>query len=119
MSRGVPTAAELVEAVTEFLRDEVMEESSGRLRFNARVAANVLGIVERELRMGREVAEAHARRLERLGVGDDAELARAIRDGRFDDRMGDLVAELRAATRDRLRIANPRYLLEEDAAGPD
>ncbi len=115
----MPTATELVEAVTEFLRDEVMEETSGRLRFNARVAANVLGIVERELRMGNEVAEAHARRLERLGVADDAELAQAIRDGRFDDKHGELVAELRAATRDRLRIANPRYLLEEDAAGTD
>ena len=117
MSRGVPTASELVEAVTEFLRDEVMEESSGRLRFHARVAANVLEIVERELRMGSEVAETHARRLERLGVADDAGLAQAIRDGRFDDRVGELVAELRAATRERLRIANPRYLAEEDAPG--
>ena len=117
MSRGVPTTAELVEAVTEFLRDEVMEESSGRLRFQARVAANVLGIVERELRLGEEVARAHAERLNRLGVADDAELASAIRDGRFDYRLDDLVAELRAATRDRLRIANPRYLLEEDAPG--
>ena len=115
MSRGVPTATELVEAVTEFLRDEVMEQSSGRLRFHARVAANVLGIVERELRLGDEVAHAHAERLKRLGVADDADLAQAIRDGRFDDRLDELVTELRAATRDRLRIANPRYLLEQDA----
>ena len=118
MSRGVPTASELVEAVADFLRDEVMEESSGSLRFHARVAANVLGIVERELRLGEEVGRAHAERLGRLGVADDAELAQAIREGRFDeDRLGELVAELRAATRDRLRIANPRYLLEEDAPG--
>ena len=117
MSHGVPTTAELVEAVTEFLRDEVMEESSGRLCFHARVAANVLGIVERELRLGEDVAQAHAERLGRLGVSDDAELARAIRDGRFDDRLDDLVAELRAATRDRLRIANPRYLVDEDEPG--
>lgn len=115
MTRGVPTAAELVEAVTEFLRDEVMEQSSGRLRFNARVASNVLASVERELRSGSEVAEAHARRLERLGVTDDSELASAIRAGRFDDRVGELIAELRADTRERLRIANPRYLVEEDA----
>ena len=116
MSRGVPTAAELVEAVTEFLRDEVMEETSGRLRFNARVAANVLGIVERELRLGGEIAQAHEERLARLGAADDAELAQAIREGRFDERRDELVAELRDATRDRLRIANPRYLAEEAAA---
>ena len=117
MSRGVPTTAELVEAVTEFLRDEVMEQSSGSLRFHARVAANVLGIVERELRLGDEVAHAHAERLRRLGVADDTELARAIRDGRFDDRLDELISELRSATRDRLRIANPRYLLDEDEPG--
>jgi phosphoserine phosphatase len=117
MSRGVPTAIELVEAVTEFLRDEVMDESSDRLRFHARVAANVLGIVERELRLGDEVARAHAARLGRLGVADDAELARAIRDGRFDERIDELVAELRAATHDRLLIANPRYLVEGDEPG--
>jgi phosphoserine phosphatase len=111
----VPTASELVAAVTEFLRDEVMEESSGRLRFNARVAANVLEIVERELRHGGEIAQAHEERLARLGAADDADLAQAIRDGRFDDRLDELVAELRDATRDRLQIANPRYLLEEDA----
>ncbi len=112
--RGVPTAAELVEAVAEFLRDEVMEQASGRLRFNARVAANVLGIVERELKLGDAAAVAHAQRLATLGVAGDAELVDAIRAGRFDDRLPELVAALRASTRDRLEIANPRYLDDRD-----
>ena len=114
MSRGIPTTRELVEAVTEFLREDVMDHTAGRLRFHARVAANVLEIVERELAMGEQVADSHARSLERLGAENDAELAEMIRDGKFDDRHGALVEELRAATRDRLRIANPRYLSGED-----
>jgi aminoglycoside phosphotransferase (APT) family kinase protein len=38
---GRPTAAELAEALEEFLRDEVMPGTTGRLSFQARVAANV------------------------------------------------------------------------------
>jgi aminoglycoside phosphotransferase (APT) family kinase protein len=49
---GRPTAAELIEAVREFLADEVMPATPGTLAFHARVAANVLGIVARELATG-------------------------------------------------------------------
>ena len=57
---GRPTAAELVEAVREYLETNVMERSEGGVRFEARVARNVLGVVERELQLGRDVAAAHA-----------------------------------------------------------
>ena len=46
---GRPTAAELVEAVREYLEADVMERSEGGARFEARVARNALAIVEREL----------------------------------------------------------------------
>jgi len=49
---GRPTASELVEAVREFLTDQVMPGTSGQLAFHARVAANVLGTVARELELG-------------------------------------------------------------------
>jgi aminoglycoside phosphotransferase (APT) family kinase protein len=49
---GRPTASELLEAVREFLTGQVMPASSGQLAFHARVAANVLGIVARELELG-------------------------------------------------------------------
>jgi len=48
---GRPTASELLEAVMEFLTGSVMPATSGQLAFHARVAANALGIVARELEL--------------------------------------------------------------------
>jgi aminoglycoside phosphotransferase (APT) family kinase protein len=49
---GRPTVSELLEAVREFLAGQVMPATSGQLAFHARVAANVLAIVSRELELG-------------------------------------------------------------------
>jgi len=49
---GRPTASELVDAVRQFLTDQVMPATGGQLAFHSRVAANVLGIVARELELG-------------------------------------------------------------------
>jgi aminoglycoside phosphotransferase (APT) family kinase protein len=49
---GRPTASELLEAAREFLSDQVRPASTGQLAFHARVAANMLGIVARELELG-------------------------------------------------------------------
>jgi len=49
---GRPTAIELLDAVRGFLTDQVMPATTGQLAFHARVAANVLGIVARELELG-------------------------------------------------------------------
>ena len=106
----VPTAAELVEAVREWLHRDVVPATDGRLQFHARVAANVLAMVEREFELGAGQAIDHARRLERLGVADDAELAAAIRRREFDHRGDELRASLRESVEDKLRVANPKYL---------
>ena len=58
MTHGVPSSAELVGAVREFLEQEVMPATEGRLSFHARVAANVLAIVARELEAGEPPAGA-------------------------------------------------------------
>jgi hypothetical protein len=108
----LPTAEQLVESVREWLEREVMPATQGRLQFHTRVAVNVLSMVERELRLGAEQAQAHAERLARLGVADDAELAAGIRSGRFDDRLDEVRALVRASVVDKLRVANPRYLQE-------
>ncbi len=55
---GRPTASELVEAVREFLTSAVMPSTSGQLAFHARVAANVLAIVGRELELGQVPADS-------------------------------------------------------------
>ncbi len=106
----VPSAADLLEAVREWIERDVLAATDGRLKFHARVAANVLAIVERELELGPAQASAHRERLARLGVESDAELAEAIRASRFDGRGTELRAELRAAVTDKLLVANPGYL---------
>jgi Domain of unknown function (DUF6285) len=111
---GVPTTAELAEAVREFLEGEVIPATDGRLRYLARVAANAVAQIERELTLGAEHARARAERLAALGVADDAALSQAIRDGSLDDRMDEVVAATRASVVERLRVANPRYLRPED-----
>ena len=45
----MPSAAELVEAVREWLERDVLTGTQGRLQFHTRVAINVLSMVEREL----------------------------------------------------------------------
>lgn len=109
MLHGPPTAAELVEAVGEFLEREVLPATAGALRFHVRVARNVLGVVERELALGAAQEAAHSARLAGLGVADDEELAVAIRAGGLDDRFEELVAVLRADVADRLAVASPSY----------
>lgn len=107
---GRPTAVELVAAVREFLEGDVMAATAGRVRFHARVAANVLAMVERELELGPDLAAAHAADLAGLGVGSEAELAAAVRDGRFDDDPSALLGVLARTAEARLRVANPRHL---------
>ena len=49
---GLPTASELLDAVREYLTTQVMPATTGQLSFHARVAANALAIVSRELEAG-------------------------------------------------------------------
>ena len=121
--RGIPTTVELVEAVRLFLQDEVLPQTDGKLSFHARVAANVLAGVERALQDDGAYERDHAARLAGLGVADDEELARAIREGDLDGRIPEVVGALRASTTQLVAITNPRYLTAADAAatgdGPD
>ena len=112
---GRPTAAELVAAVADFLDNDVRSSigPDGRLadaaqvNFHARVAANVLRIVEREL-TDDSAAEVTGR-LADLGFAHEADLAAAIRAGTLDDRAGDVLPTLRALVRHRLAVAHPGY----------
>jgi hypothetical protein len=105
----VPTAQELVEAVREFLERDVMTATEGRVQFHARVAVNVLKMVERELAMGGDQADVHAARLATLGVASERELSEAIASGALDDRLDEVVAVVRATVADKLAVANPAY----------
>ena len=109
---GRPTAAELVTAVREFLESDVMTTTEGRVQFHTRVSVNALRMVERELELGAAQEDAHAAALARLGVADEAALAKAIRDGSLDDRRDEVFTVVRDTVRAKLEVANPRYLEE-------
>ena len=112
---GRPTAAELVEAVREYLETSVMERSEGGAHFEARVARNALAVVERELLLGTDIVAAHAYRLRDLGIVDDRALAVAIRAGDFDEGWEQVASALAASARDQLLVANPSYLPADSA----
>jgi Domain of unknown function (DUF6285) len=114
-----PTAAELLDAVREFLESDVLPAVEGRVRFHVRVAANVVSMVARELTLGPRQAEEHLQRLARLGVSDEAGLAEAIRSGALDDRLDEVRAVVRATVADKLAVANPRYLGDLAHAAPE
>lgn len=106
----LPDAPALLEAVREFLSQELEPQLEGRLRWHTKVAANVLAVVERELRLGPEQAERHDQRLERLGFDSDAALADAIRAGQLDERLDQLAEELRDMVADKLAVARPQHI---------
>ena len=111
-----PTAPELLEAVEEFLRTDVLGASEGRAGFLVRVAANVVAMVARQLVLGPTHVAAHRRRLQDLGVQDDAELAASIRGGAFDRRLAELRRVLRQAVSDKLAVANPGYAVDRETS---
>lgn len=106
-----PTAVELLESVREWLERDVMTSTTGRLQFHSRVAVNVLALVERELATGPMLVDRHAERLQRLSVADDAELAARIRSGELDDRLDEVRALVWESVRDKVSVANPKYLV--------
>lgn len=114
---GRPTLEELVEAVEEHLAGSEEGQTDAGVRFDTRVATNVLAIVSRQVRLGPAVAGAHVRRLAGLGAEDDAALVAAIRRGDFDTDWSRLGSQLAAAARDQLLVANPSYLDRTPGSG--
>ena len=94
-------------AVADFLDNDVRAATDGQVNFHARVAANVLRIVERELldESTADVTDA----LAALGFADEMQLAAAIRAGELDSRAGELLPCLRTLVRHRLSVAHPGY----------
>jgi len=105
-----PTMAELLEAVREWVDGDVREGTEGRLSFHARVAANALRILEREVALEPALSNAHIARLQEVGCATDAELAGRIREGELDDRLEEVRSLVAASVHDKLLVANPSWL---------
>jgi hypothetical protein len=110
-----PDLAELVGAVREFLEQHALPKLEGHTAFHARVSANALAIVERQLRLGPEAEAAECARLRDL-LGHDGnldelnrELCAAIRSGRIGLETPGLFAHLRETTLAKLAVDQPRY----------
>ena len=106
-----PTAAELLEALHEWMERDLLPGVDGRLQFHTRVAINMIDIVRRELELGPDQEVQHQDVLSSFGMKNDAELAAAIREGAFDENLVDVLNRLRPVVEDKVRVANPRYLL--------
>ncbi len=124
-----PDARELLEAVRAFLEEQVVPALDGTRQFHARVAANVLAIVGRELAGGDEALRVEWHQLVTLLAAPTAAvpetgaalfaavralndtLATRIQSGDADDgpwRQA-VLAHLRVTAAARLAIANPKY----------
>jgi hypothetical protein len=110
-----PEARELVAVVREFLERHAMPALEGRTAFHARVAANALAIVERQLELAPEHEALELRRLRAL-LGLDGtlpelnrELCRRIREGLLGPDTPGLLEHLRETTLAKLAVDQPRY----------
>jgi hypothetical protein len=123
-----PTAHELLEAVRRFLETEVVPHTEGRRQFLARVAANVVRMVDREVASEAQTLAAEWDRLDALlGREERPEAVPALREGirrrtevlcqQIREGLADagpyrdaVFQHLRATVRDKLLVTNPSLL---------
>ncbi len=112
-SRELPLAQEMLESVASWLREEVSGQVEPRNAFLARVAANSLKTVERELSLGPQLRAQESERLTGLGMKGElhaqrAQLVKALRQGLDLDTPG-LAEHLRQTVAGQLAVDQPRY----------
>lgn len=111
-----PGGPDLLDAVARLLRDELLPLLPPAAAFNARVAANAVDLVAREMRSGAAADAAAAARLRALllrEAGDgrtlEADLCQRLKNGDIDPADPALRAHLWATTLDKLAIDQPAY----------
>ena len=110
-----PTPIELIKAVADFLRHDVLPESSGHNAFKLRVSINALDLVTRQLTLQADGEATEARRLTSLlamqGPLDELNraLAGRIATGEVDLQTPGLAAHLWQTTLDKLAVDQPNY----------
>lgn len=110
-----PHLPEILAAVAAFLRDAVVPQATPLVAFQARVAANAVDLVTRQLTFARAADAAEHDRLRAL-LGRDgslaeltAALAGCLASGSLDLASPGVAAHLRATTLAKLAVDQPNY----------
>ena len=115
-----PTPSEIIGAVARFLKEVVVAETKGATSFNARVAANALEMMRRQLDTAPAAEAAELANLKTLlgvdneGEGGDlaslnAEFARRLGAGEMDLKTPGVADHLWATTLAKLHVDQPTY----------
>ncbi len=123
-----PTAEELLDAVQRFLDEEIVPSSEGQCRFLARVAANVVRMVGRELSqedvhfhrewegldrlLGHEASPSDRTARRKAVARRTAALCERLRAGDADAGKwrGEVFSHVRRTVLDKLTVSDPRLL---------
>ena len=110
-----PHGADILVAVSRLLRDTLMPRLPPDTVFQARVAANALDLVAREIRFGENVEREALQRLQALLNRDgslqelERELSLRIRNGDLDLQSDGLAEHLWQTTLAKMKIDQPNY----------
>lgn len=107
---AVPSSDDLLTAVVECLRDDLLPTATGRDRYQLQVCIAALEIVQREGHLEEATAAAQAALLAELDAPDDAALLAEIKAGPSAERVSELVAALRRRVEADLRVVRPDAL---------
>jgi hypothetical protein len=110
-----PRGADILTAVSKLLRETLMPQLPANAAFQARVAANAIDLVAREINFGETVEREALERLQALLSRDgsldelEAELSGRIRRGELDLESPGLADHLWQTTLDKMKIDQPAY----------
>ncbi|MBB32188.1 MAG: hypothetical protein CL455_00830 [Acidimicrobiaceae bacterium] len=108
-----PSAEDLIQAVQEYLSEDLLPKSSGAEKWKLRIAVNSLSIAIRELTERDEDQATYTKIMNELGVEDEASLAEKIKAGELDGNLSDIHKKLSEITRRKLNVSNPLYMKPE------
>ena len=114
-SVDIPRTDELLVSVRDFLRNDVMDETTGRANFLSRVAANSLDIVLRELSLGPMHQSLELKRLQALFQSKESldalkwQLVTQLRDKQISLDNDALQNHLRQTVVNQIAIDQPKY----------
>ncbi|MFP5462980.1 MAG: DUF6285 domain-containing protein [Gammaproteobacteria bacterium] len=110
-----PSVDALLDIIAEFMRKEAAPRLPGHTAFHARVAANALDIIRRELSLSPKSLAAEKERLEKLlGESGDLEalnrrLCERIASGEIDEKTPGFADHLWTVTLDKLAVDQPGF----------